>query len=166
MARADNSTWETVLDPNFINADLIGAAGSERVVTIDHVETDVECNDPSGRGKNRVKAVFFQECKPMVLNSTNTKKLNKLFGPDVKASYGKKILLRTEMVKVAGVPKNAIRIQEYNPVPCQRCGQDIKPFAGKTIAQMVEYSKKNCKGQCYCVRCMTAWKKEQEATNE
>ena len=31
-------TWEKVLDPNFINAELIGDIGAERIVTIKDIE--------------------------------------------------------------------------------------------------------------------------------
>ena len=31
-------SWEKIIDPNFINAELIGPVGAERVVTIKDIE--------------------------------------------------------------------------------------------------------------------------------
>lgn len=85
-------SWEKIIDPNFINAELIGGVGAERVVTIKDIEKAEVFNQKSN-SKDMKQSLFFAECKPMVLNKTNAKTLMKIFGDDPKNCVGKKITL-------------------------------------------------------------------------
>ena len=86
-------TWEKILDPNFINAELIGPIGSERVVTIKDIDFREAYNNRTNT-KEKKQALILEECKPMLLNKTNIRTLIKLFGSDKPAlCVGKKIVL-------------------------------------------------------------------------
>lgn len=155
-------TWEKVLDPNFINAELIGDVGAERVVTIKDIDFK-EMFDQRSNSKIKKQSLFFEECKPMVLNKTNTKTLIKLFakygGPQ--ACIGKKIVLYVDITKAGGKPTTGIRIKEYTETRCEDCGKLVKPTALKSVSEWIEYSKAHT-GRILCLECMRKEKERQE----
>jgi hypothetical protein len=153
-------SWTKIIDPNFINAELIGAEGAEKVVTITDIDF-AECYDEQTKKKVQKESIFFQECKPLVLNKTNAKTLKKIFSPnsdDPKDCIGHQVILKVEKVKAFGKVVDAIRIKEYSETKCEGCGNVILPGAGKSVAELVEISKRNC-GKALCIACM---KKEKE----
>lgn len=148
-------TWEKIIDPNFINAELLGDVGAEKVVTIKDIDY-MECFDNKTKSKVSKQAVSFEECKPMVLNKTNAKTLKKLFSPnedDPRLCVGHKVVLYVVSVKVGGQQTTGIRIKEYSEEKCSDCGKAILPAAGKTVAELIEISKRNC-GRQLCLSCM------------
>lgn len=152
-------SWEKVIDPNFINAELIGSTGAEKVVTITNIDF-AECYDDQSKKKVQKQTVFFQECKPLVLNKTNAKMLKKLFSPnsDNPADcIGHKIILSVESIKAFGKIQDAIRIKEYSETLCEDCNKPIMPMAGKGVAELVDISKRNC-NKVLCVACMKKFK--------
>lgn len=154
-------SWEKIIDPNFINAELIGEEGTEKVVTIKDIDY-MECFDNKAKAKIQKQAVSFEECKPMILNKTNAKMLKKLFSPnddDPKLCIGHKIVLYVVSVKVGGQQTTGIRIKEYSEEKCANCGQAILPKAGKTVAELIEISNRNC-GKQLCLACMQKIAKE------
>ncbi len=153
-----------ILDPNFINSDLIGGVGTERVVTIKSFEK-ADYYDMKTKRNQTGSAVYFEECLPLILNSTNTKTLKKLFSPNEdnpELCIGHKVILYVTTTKVAGEVRNCIRIKEYSETKCEGCGKVILPAAGKSVDELVEISKRNC-GRALCLACM---KKEKEKQNE
>lgn len=156
-------SFEKIIDPNFINAELLGNVGAERVVTIKDIDF-MECFDNKSKAKIQKQAVSFEECKPMILNKTNAKTLKKLFSPNEdnpKLCIGHKVVLYVVSVKVGGQETTGIRIKEYSEEKCAECGQAILPKAGKTVAELIEISKRNC-GKQLCLACMQKVAKEKE----
>lgn len=148
-------SWEKIIDPNFINAELIGEVGAEKVVTIKDIDF-MECFDSRSNSKISKQAVAFEECKPMILNKTNAKMLKKLFSPnddDPKLCIGHKVVLYVVSVKVGGKQTTGIRIKEYSEEKCADCGKAILPAAGKSVAELIEISNRNC-GRQLCLACM------------
>ena len=159
-------TWEKIIDPNFINAELIGPVGAERVVTIKDIDY-AEAFNQKTNSKEQRQSLFFNECKPMILNKTNAKTLKKLFSPnedDPKKCIGQKIVLYVVSVKVGGQQTTGIRIKEYSEEKCADCGQAILPKAGKTVAELIDISKRNC-GRQLCLSCMQKVAAEKGAEN-
>lgn len=157
------NTWEKIIDPNFINAELIGEIGAERVVTIKDIDF-MECFDNKSKGKVQKQAVSFEECKPMVLNKTNAKTLKKLFSPnddDPALCIGHKVVLYVVSCKVGGKDTTGIRIKEYSEEKCADCGQVILPKAGKSVSELIDISTRNC-GRQLCLSCMQKVAKENE----
>lgn len=148
-------SFEKIIDSNFINAELLGEVGTEKVVTIKDFDF-MECYDNKTKSKVQKQAVVFEECKPMILNKTNAKTLKKLFSPnddDPKLCVGHKVVLYVVSVKVGGQQTTGIRIKEYSEEKCADCGQAILPKAGKTVTELIEISKRNC-GRQLCLACM------------
>jgi len=156
-------SFEKIIDPNFINAELLGNVGTERVVTIKDFDY-MECFDSRTNSKIKKQAVAFEECKPMILNKTNAKTLKKLFSPnedDPKLCVGHKIVLYVIACKVGGKETTGIRIKEFSEEKCADCGKAILPKAGKSVAELIEISKRNC-GKQLCLACMQKAAKEKE----
>jgi hypothetical protein len=154
-------SWEKIIDPNFISAELIGEAGAEKVVTIKDIDF-AECYDEKTKQKVQKQSVFFEETKPLVLNKTNSKKLKKLFSPNSdnpRDAIGHKVVLKVERIKAFGKEVDAIRIQEYSEEKCPVCGKAILPYAGKSVAQIKEISQRNL-GEIMCGECMKQKAKE------
>lgn len=154
-------SWEKIIDPNFINAELIGDIGAERVVTIKDIDM-AECYDESTKAKVQKQTVFFEECKPMVLNKTNAKTLKRLFSPNSDTpsdAFGHRVILKVEEVKAFGKKTTGIRIKEFSEEKCPVCGKVILPYAGKSVAEIKEISKRNL-GQVMCGECMRNKAKE------
>lgn len=157
-------TWEKIIDPNFINAELLGPVGAEKVVTITDIEY-AEAWDQKRSSKVQKQAVFFEECKPLVLNKTNAKTLKALFDPygiNPRSCVGRKVTLYVIETRVGGKTTTGIRIKEALEVKCEECGSIIKSTAQKTIAELIEISKRNCEGKTLCIKCMKKFKEEHE----
>lgn len=157
-------SWEKIIDPNFINAELLGDVGAEKVVTIKDIDM-AECYDEGMKAKVQKQTVFFEECKPMVLNKTNAKTLKRLFSPNSDTpsdAFGHKVILKVEEVKAFGKKTTGIRIKEYSEEKCPVCGKAILPYAGKTVAEIKEISKRNL-GSVMCGECMKNKAKEKGA---
>lgn len=156
-------SWIKVVDPNFINAELIGTTGAEMVVTIKDIDF-AECYDEGTKQKVMKQSVFFEETLPLVLNKTNAKTLKKLFSPNSDNpadAVGHKVILKVEKVKAFGKTVDAIRIREYSETKCADCGKPITPWAGHFVAEIIDMGMKNC-GRALCVDCMKAEKEKQD----
>lgn len=156
--------WSEALDPNYVNSELLGEVGTEKVVTITEVEKDAEYYDQQTHSTKKGLAIHFKEAKPLLANATNTKTLMRLFGganEDVSKCYGQKVILYVTTTKVAGKVVNCIRIKEYTETKCEECGSVLKPVSGKTVAELIEISKRNT-NKILCVKCMQEYKKKQE----
>ena len=148
-------TWEKIIDPNFINAELIGPVGSERVVTIKDIDY-AEAFNQKTNGKEMKQSLFFDECKPMILNKTNAKKIRELFDPegkDPRKCVGQQITLYVVNCKVGKNQTTGIRIKEASQERCADCGQLIRATSTKSVAELVEISTRNC-GRKLCLNCM------------
>ena len=153
-------TYEKILDPNFINAELIGSVGAEKVVTISDIDYKDAFNNKTQKLEKKW-SLIFKECKPLILNKTNTKTLMKLFGTEPKNCIDKKITLYVVSCKVAGQQTTGIRIKAFEDVQvkCEDCGQIIKAIQTKTARELVEISKKNF-NKALCNECMKKIAKE------
>lgn len=157
-------SWEKVIDPNFINAELIGGPGAEKVVTIKDIDFR-ECFDRKSNSKIQKMCLIFDECKPMILNKTNSKFLAKTFGTeqglDPKDCVGKKITLYVVALSVGGKDTTGIRLKEFSDIKCESCGKTIMPLKNHTLDWTIDYSVKNT-GKKLCIDCM---KKAKEGKN-
>lgn len=155
------NSWEKVIDNNFINAELLGTVGAEKVVTIKDIDF-AECYDEQKKQKIQKQTVFFEECKPLVLNKTNAKSLKKLFSPnsDNPADcVGHKVILKVESIRAFGTNTTCIRIKEFSEEKCPVCKKVILPYAGKSVDQIKDISKRNF-GKVMCGECMNKKAKE------
>ena len=68
------------------------------------------------RGEERCFVAYFEgQTKPMVLNKTNCKTIEKLYGPQVEGWIGKEIVIASAKVRAFGDTVDALRIKEIRP---------------------------------------------------
>jgi hypothetical protein len=89
--------------------------GEEKTVTIQRL-THEEVANTEGKKQKCFVAYFSESSKPMVLNKTNCKTIEKLYGPDFEQWPNKKITIFAARVKAFGDVVDALRIRPTVPV--------------------------------------------------
>jgi len=119
--------------------------GEDLVLTIDHVEQNDVKNE---RGSERKLTIHFAErgYKPMILNTTNAKRISKVAGSSKVEDWdGLRISIYTEKVTAFGGTTDALRIREYAPREteafCDECGQKIQRHGEYSVNKIVQLSK-------------------------
>lgn len=101
-------------NPNYLGSwDLMDVDGNliEKTVTIKEVKSE-SVFDQKSNGLTDVLTVHFNECKPIILNSTNRKVLKKVTGTSfIEEMAGERITLTTKKIKAFGELVDAIRIK-------------------------------------------------------
>ena len=163
--------WRRVLTTDYLGGfDLDDGKGGfiEIDVTIDRARP-TEVKDQNG-DKTTELVLYFKETgiKPMILNVTNSKTLQKLLKtPYYEQWSGRLIRIGTEKVKAFGEVHDALRIRPYlpkkqaPPVPCAVCGKPITPFKGAPVETIIAKSTEEL-GAPTCIPC---WNKLKEAAN-
>lgn len=152
-------TFMKIIDPNFINAELIGEPGAYIVVTIKDIDYREAFNKKTNSTEMRQALIFEGDTKPLLLNKTNAKTLKRLFSPNEdkpENCVGHQVELYVERTKVGRELTTGIRIREHQAVKCENCGQEIRPVQNKSVSELVEISKRNT-GKILCVPCMKKW---------
>ena len=164
--------WRRVLTTDSLGGfDLDDGKGGfiEIDVTIDRTRP-TEVKDQNG-DKTTELVLYFKETgiKPMILNVTNSKTLQKLLKtPYYEQWSGRLIRIGTEKVKAFGELHDALRIRPYLPpkktqkqaVPCAVCGKAITDYQGAPAQTIIDRSTAEL-GQPTCVPCWNAKKKEE-----
>lgn len=156
--------WRKLINPDYLGAySLDSGNGTYRtaVFTI----TSAEQKDVAGPDGTKKKLVLElkESNKPMILNSTNARTLEKLF----KTAYierwiGRQFEVGVESVRVGPSKEDALRIRKYLPravsetvkYACSDCSSEIKAFGGKTAAGLAEYTTSKY-GKALCSDCAT-----------
>lgn len=155
--------------------------GAEPIVTIASVMFGRITLD-GGRKEEHVVLQFKEkqvpgmcEVKPLVLNATNQKTLEKLYGKGADALADKRIqfYIDPRVKAVGGGTTEGVRIRSVIPQetaqipvpPCTDCGKEITPAMNKTAEYMAAYTKRNY-GVPLCAECAAirkAYKDAQES---
>ena len=140
--------------------------GEDLVLTIDHVEQNDVKNE---RGSERKLTIHFVErgYKPMILNTTNAKRIGKVAGSNKVENWENlRIAIYTEKVTAFGGTTDALRIREYAPREteafCEECKRKIERHGDFSVNKIVQLSKAKY-GKKLCWECST---KAKEANNE
>lgn len=130
--------------------------GEDLVLTIDHVEQNDVKNE---RGSERKLTLHFAErgYKPMILNTTNAKRIGKVAGSNKVENWENlRIAIYTERVQAFGGMTDALRVREYAPREteafCDECGQKITRHGEYSVNKIVQLSKAKYK-KCLCWDC-------------
>jgi hypothetical protein len=105
--------WRKLTNPKFLGTYSL-AEGQELVLTIKEVKMEIT---ESARGKEESAICYFKEnVKPMFLNVTNSKTLEKMYGsPMVELWEGRKLTVYSAPTKVKGVATTGLRIRTIEP---------------------------------------------------
>jgi len=149
---------------NLANYDYLGAYslknGKDKIVTIKEIKQELVTGN-GGRKENCIVAHFSDEEKPMILNKTNCKTIQKVYStPLVEEWVGKKIVLFASTTSLAGETVECLRIRPYPPVAdkpapkCTDCGCDITGVGKMTAESTAIYTEKKY-GAKLCAKCAT-----------
>lgn len=133
-------------NPNYLGGwDLQDENGKTHdiVVTIKEVKSEFVFNQKA-QMEEPVLTVFFNECKPIILNATNRKTLKKVTDTSyIEEMAGKRIQLTTKRIKAFGEFHDAIRIVNIVPqsvkievVNIEKCKTTLGE--AKTLTELVE----------------------------
>ena len=155
---ADKTHWKKIVsDPNYLGeADF--QTGEEKILTIKGVNQAETIMTAEGRSQKAVLH-FMESVKPMILNVTNSKAIQKAVGsPYFEDWPGNVIQLYIDPhVKAFGEVVAAVRVRPRKPVvkqatKCADCGGDIVAAAGKG-ADYIEAGTKKTYGVPLCWNC-------------
>jgi len=172
---SENKThFKRLFNPNYVGAYAL-QPGKDLIVTIKAIKVETITNS-DGR-KEDAPVMRFEEpnVKPMILNSTNSKTIKKIYNsPYLEDWVGKKIQLYATTVKAFGEVVEALRIREYVPkvkekinVPldCELCEKPITGINGISPESISMATKKKY-GNHLCSDCATDLKNKLEESED
>lgn len=148
--------WKKLTNPDYLGAYSVLDAGHDLVLTIKSVSEELVCG-ADGKKEQCVVARFYEPEKPMILNKTNMKAIEKLYStPFIEEWTGKKIQVYSARVKAFGDTVDALRIRPTVPKPpvikCESCGNDVKTV-GKYTSEQIAATNKQRFGKVLCAEC-------------
>jgi len=150
--------WKKLTNPDYLGAYSLDN-GEDIILTIDFVRTET-VTGPEGKKEVCTVCHWKEREKPMILNSTNAKMIQKLLKtPYIEEWSGHKIQIGVEAVRAFGEIVDALRVRDKLPaadinVVCEKCGNTIKPAHGMTAQQLAEYTRKKYSA-ALCSACAT-----------
>lgn len=159
------TNWKKFKNHNFLGS--WDVEGKDLVLTISGAgQQDVQ--NPSGK-KEKCLVVSFAEdgYKPMIINSTNGKSIEKATGtPYIEQWPGHRIAIFTAKVSAFGDMVDALRIRDTEPVKtaphiCEDCGKEIRGYGDMDGETFAMYTKKRL-GKELCYDCSIAESKKKE----
>lgn len=161
--------WKKLTNPNYLGAYSI-EDGRDLILTIKNVREE-KVTGADGKKDDCVVCYFYENVKPMILNSTNMKTIAKLYRTNfIEDWVGKKIQIGVEQVRAFGDIVDALRVRKTVPADkkepsesfiCEACGEVLKPASGLTEEQLAAYTRKKY-GRCMCADCAAKARKDVE----
>ena len=154
--------WKKLQNPDYLGAYSLDDGNgkySDITATIASVRVENIVGADGKREDCMVMRFVERDLKPMIVNTTNAKTMEKLF----KSSYiedwaGHKVQIGVEAVKAFGDVVDALRIRKFPPrqqeaPKCHDCGVEVGATDKLTAPQMVAYGQKKF-GAALCADCM------------
>ena len=161
--------WKKLTNPNYLGAYAFDE-GKDMILTVASVGNELVTGD-GGRKEECTVCHFVENVKPLILNKTNMKSIQKALGtPYIEEWAGHKIQIYVDpKVKFGKEITGGLRVRNYAPstqkIICQSCGGEIQPRGKNTAEQIATYTAQKY-GQALCAACATkVAAKLQEALN-
>lgn len=164
--------WKKLTNPNYLGAYAL-EPGEEPIYTIKEIKREIV----TGQGGNKEDCpvlYFHEDVKPLILNSTNFKNLERRFNSKFVEDWigGKIQLYNDPTVRFGKEVVGGLRIRPRAPVDestaekCAQCGNPVKPYKSMTAEQVAAYTQENT-GRIICMECaFRAANKENESEAE
>ena len=173
--------WKKLVDTNYLGSWDI--TNGRLVLQIAKIKQERIFNQNKNAEESCTVAYFTDErYKPMILNKTNCKAMQKLIGsPYIEKWAGQRIEIKTEKVKAFGELVDALRISknappaetkpqtvieptktELEPLKCEDCAGTITEYGGYKPEQ-IALSTKGKYGKSLCWECAAKAKAAMEA---
>ena len=171
---AKKKHWREILPSTYIaSADLDDGQGGFKAVTVTITDAYEDVLVGDKRPKDECLLLKLQEFdRPMVMNKTNASACETVLGTPYPAEWvGKRMILSVDPKarQFGGGTGPALRFKTYPPkeeakvIPCESCGEQIKPIRGIAPDIVAEKTKEQY-GQALCNACAT--KAQQNAKAE
>lgn len=110
---AEHIHWKKTTNPAYLGAYAF-EDGKDMIVQVKDVRIETVQNQ---QGKEDKPVMYFEgDTKPLILNTTNMKTIEKVTGsPYMDEWIGKKLQLGTMMVAAFGTTTDAVRVREWAP---------------------------------------------------
>lgn len=149
--------WKKLTNPDYLGTYSL-EDGKDIVLTIERVQVET-VTGPEGKKEECMVCHWAEREKPMILNSTNAKMIQKLLKtPYIEEWSGHKIQIGVEMVKAFGEVVDALRVRNFLPtleeVKCEACGQPISGAHGMDGQKLAAYTRRKY-GRALCSSCAT-----------
>lgn len=154
--------WKKLTNPNYLGVYAL-EGGKSLILTIRKI-TEENVKGTDGKEERCVVAHFAEPVKPMILNNTNMKMLEKLLKtPYIEQWAGARIEVESQRVKAFGDVVDALRIKNRLPqsscasapnAKCAHCGKDIAPIGNMDSAGVAKYTAAKY-GKALCAACAT-----------
>lgn len=143
--------WRNLTDCDHLRAELF-APKEKKVLTIKDIKRE-QLTSQNGAVEEKPVAYFEEGVLPMVLNVTNCKMIEKLYGTgNIYEWIGKKIQVVATKTKVAGELVPCLRIENVVPATneakyfCSVCGKEISKATYE--GSIKKYGKAFCSKEC------------------
>ena len=145
--------WKKLTNPNYLGSYAF-QPGEEKPLTIKTVCTEAVTSPEKPDQKETCIVAYFQQPeKPLILNKTNCKSIERLAGtPNIEEWAGVGVILCVQRVKAFGELVDAVRIRPVPPYVCADCGGIITGYGGKSHAEIREHTRKTYNRQL-CAEC-------------
>lgn len=153
--------WKKLHNPDYLGAYSLDDGNgkyTDIVATIAYVKVETVIG-PDGKKEECTVMHFRENIKPMVVNATNSKTLEKLLKtPYIEDWAGRKIQIGVESVKAFGDVVDALRVRKFlpreeGPVVCADCAQNITAAGNMSAVQVAAFARKRF-GADLCADCM------------
>lgn len=162
--------WKKLTNPDYLGSYSL-EDGQDLILTIQNVRQEV-VTGPEGKKEDCLVCYWKEPVKPMILNVTNAKMIEKLLKtPYIEQWSGKRIQIGSEKVKAFGEIVDALRVRSVlpaegaDPILCEQCGKEITGGWGLSAQETAAYTRDHYKKQL-CSACATKEKKAREAAKK
>ena len=149
--------WKKLTNPDYLGTYIL-EDGKDLILTIGTVGQEI-VTGPEGKKEQCLVCHWREEQKPMILNATNAKMIEKLLKtPFVEQWSGKRVQIGSEKVRAFGEIVDALRVRPFLPeeteILCGKCGRPIVGAHGMSAAELAAYTRKKYKA-ALCSSCAT-----------
>lgn len=156
MTRPEHKHWKQLINTDYLGAYAL-EDGQDMVLTIKNVGREL-VTSVGGKKEECVIAQFQENVRPMILNRTNMKMIQKIHKtPYIDEWVGKKIQVYQDTTKFGGEIVECLRIRPFVPreeekIQCESCGEFLAAAGNMTVRQLADYGMKAF-GKVLCVKC-------------
>ena len=144
--------WKKLTNPDYLGAYSL-EDGQDIILTISNVRQEI-VTGPEGKQEQCLVCYWKEAAKPMILNVTNSKMIEKLLKtPYIEQWSGNRVQIGSEKVKAFGEIVDALRVRSFlpteaaAPILCDQCGKEIKGGFGMSAQEMAAYTRDKYKMQ-------------------
>lgn len=168
----EKTHWKKLNNPDYLGAYAL-EPGKDLIATIKTVRREMVTGQDGKKTECTVAHFQDKAIKPMILNATNCKTIQKLYKtPYVEDWAGRSIQIYIDSnIRVAGETVEGLRVRAFvpkrdepeknEPIFCADCGAEIQPFGKMSAAKMAVYTYEKY-GKSLCADCAQAEKDKTE----